>query len=55
MTFKELHFTDLISFDIKYIQTSVKPMEIKTRTRSDVEEYTVKMQRNNKGKFKNFT
>lgn len=46
----QLHFTDTILFDINFVQTLEDLMEIKTRTRSEVEEYTVKMHRN-KGKF----
>lgn len=45
-----MHFTDTILFDINFVQTLEDLMEIKTRTRSEVEEYTVKMHRN-KGKF----
>ena len=46
----QLHFTDTILFDINFVQTLEDLMEIKTRTRSEVEEYTLKMHRN-KGKF----
>ena len=45
-----MHFTDTILFDINFVRTLEDLMEIKTRTRSEVEEYTVKMHRN-KGRF----